>query len=111
MGALLSYHQPNVGFRSATSEAKEASVSGLRLACGPRQVPTLTQIGNAVIGAVAVDVIYLVGRPDAVRIEPRKAMGSILPPIDANTHIAGTMDATGHVASTGWWRVLVPTLR
>ena len=50
---------------------------GLRLACGPRQVPTLTQIGNAVIGAVAVDVIYLVGRPDAVHIEPRKV---IFPP-------------------------------
>jgi hypothetical protein len=51
-------------------------------------VPTLTQIGNAVIAAVAVDVIYLVW-PHAVHIEPHKAMGSILPPIDANTHIAG----------------------
>jgi hypothetical protein len=78
--------------------------AAIRLACGPRQgdaVPTLAQIGNAVIGAVAVDVIYLVGRPDAVHIEPRKAMRSILPPVDANTHIAGTMDATGYVASTG----------
>jgi hypothetical protein len=76
----------------------------LRLACGPPQrdaVPTLAQIGNAVIGAFAVDVLNLVGRPNAVHIEPRKTMGSKLPPIDANTHIAGSMDGTGHVASTG----------
>ena len=76
----------------------------LRLACEPAQrdaVPTLAQIGNAVIGAFAVDVLILVRRPDAVHIEPRKVMGSILPPIDGNTHIAGTMDGTGHLTSTG----------
>ena len=43
----------------------------LRLACEPPQrdaVPTLAQIGNAVIGAFAVDVLNLVRRPDAVHI-------------------------------------------
>ena len=37
----------------------------LRLACGPQQgdaVPTLAQIGNAVIGAFVVDVLNLVRR-------------------------------------------------
>ena len=71
------------------------------LRCSPSGGAALFKVYKPVIGAFAVDVLNLVRRPDAVHIEPRKVMGSILPPIDTNTHIAGTMDGTGHVASTG----------
>jgi len=51
------------------------------------QVRNFAQIGQFIIGAVAVNVIYLIRRPSIINVEPHQTMGKIKNIIKPNTNV------------------------
>jgi len=79
--------------KNAAAVVSSGLGSGVVLAVGG-----LTQVRNAVVGAILVDVVNLDWRPATVDIEPRETVGEAMPTVDANADVAVQARCSGRLA-------------
>lgn len=58
----------------------------------------VTQVADGVVGAAAVSVVNLTGRPLAMDVEPRKSLGSVVAAVDADLQVSLIVQASSNGA-------------